>query len=117
MGLTKDEILSAEDITTQVVSVPEWGGHVTVKVMSGQERDGIEAANQRGLVGFRARLAAATICDDAGERLFTDAEVGALGAKSGRALDRVAEVAMSLNGIGSDDVEELEKNSDADPNG
>ena len=32
--LTRDEILAADDIKTEDVEVPEWGGDVRVSVMS-----------------------------------------------------------------------------------
>ena len=42
--LTKDAILKAEDLPTEKVPVPEWGPgqSVTVRTMSGDERDRYE---------------------------------------------------------------------------
>ena len=74
--LTKDQILAAEDLGKELVSVPEWGGHVYVKVMNGAERDAWEASivgatgSQRNLQNIRARLVALTACDGGGLRLF-----------------------------------------------
>ena len=50
-----------------------------------------------------------------GERLFTRADAEALGKKSAAALNRCFEVSCSLSGITSDDVDELEKNSEGNP--
>src|SRR4051794_20112140 len=117
--LTKDQILSASDLPTEPVQVPEWGGCVYLRTMSGTERDsfeqGIVDARKSGteLVNIRARLAVKTVCDQSGTRLFTDDDADALGKKSGKALDRIFEVAQRLNGIGEKDVEELEGNSGA----
>ena len=116
--LTRDQILSADDLKTETVSVPEWGGHVKVRTMTGAERDAYEARSlvKRGesrelnLVNMRARLAADTIVDNEGKRLFTESDVGALGGKSAAALDRVFGVAMKLNGMSKEDVDELAKN-------
>lgn len=114
--LGKDAILSAQDKTSQIVSVPEWGGHVNVRVMSGTERDAFEAGllNEGGKINtnnIRARLCSLCMCDGEGKRLFTtDAEVKALGEKSAAALDRVFTAAQRLNGITAEDVDALAKN-------
>ena len=115
MTLSRDDILKAQDIKIELVEVPEWGGQVYVKGMTGTERDAFESSivQTRGknssvnMVNIRAKLAAQTICDEAGERLFSDADIRALGKKSANALQRVFDVAQKLSGITSDDVEEL----------
>ena len=43
MLLTKDAILQAQDSKLEKLEVPEWGGHVFIKSMSGTERDNFEA--------------------------------------------------------------------------
>lgn len=112
--LSKDNILSASDLPNEEVPVPEWGGSVFVRTMSGIERDAFEQSivdsKKRGLVNVRARLAVQVVCDSAGSRIFTDADADALGRKSGKALDRIFDVAQRLSGIGAKDVESLEKN-------
>jgi hypothetical protein len=112
--LTKDTILGASDLPTEEVPVPEWGGSVFVRTMSGMERDAFEQSivdsKKRGLVNVRARLAVQVVCDSTGARIFTDTDADALGKKSGKALDRIFDVAQRLSGIGAKDVEELEKN-------
>jgi len=117
--LSKEQILKADDIKTQEIEVPEWGGSVCVKQMSGTERDAFEQELVSGtekvnLVNIRARLCARCISDKDGKRLFTDAEAIQLGAKSAKALDRVFALAQKLNGISDGDVEELAKNSGDD---
>ena len=113
--LNKEQILSVDDLLRQEIEVPEWGGSVYVRVMSGSERDAFEArfvggANAAALADIRATLAALAVCDANGKRLFTDAEVKVLGAKSAKALDRIFEVACRLNGIRQEDIEQLEGN-------
>ena len=39
MALSKDQILSADDMGLLEVAVPEWGGRVFVRVMAVGERD------------------------------------------------------------------------------
>jgi hypothetical protein len=41
-SLTKDEILEAADLSTKAVDVPEWGGSVNVRTMTGADRDAFE---------------------------------------------------------------------------
>ena len=124
MSLTKQQILAADDTKRACLKVPEWGGEVFVRVMSGTERDMFEAevygsADRNGsgklnLRNVRAKLAALTLCDESGNRLFTDADIVELGKKSAAALDRVFTVAQHLNGFSDKDVEDLAKNSVSD---
>jgi len=121
--LSKTAILAAQDLQTEDVEVPDWGGAVRVRSFTGRERDAFEASMVRGdgrdrkvdLTNMRARLVGLTVIDEAGQRLFTDEEVDLLGAKSGAALDRVFAVAQKLNGLSGADVEELSKNSSGVP--
>ncbi len=145
--LSRDQILGASDLPTETVDVPEWGGQVIVRSMTGAERDRFElslysgngrvnGAGTNGANGadngagngagngtgngagngkvnaenIRARLVALTTIDEAGNRLFDDGDVEALGAKSAAALARVFTVAQRLNALSGSDVEELEKN-------
>lgn len=119
--LGKAAILAANDLKFEDVEVPEWGGTVRIRVMSGLERDAWEASfltaalagKGGGLAGsmqnVRARLVAQTAVDEAGERLFSDADMTDLGKKSAAALDRVFAVAQRMNGLNERDIEELGK--------
>ena len=110
--LSKDAILAADDLPRETVSVPEWGGEVLVRTMSGTDRDAFEASlleKDGRMENVRARLVALTLCDSQGDRLFDDSEFAALGRKSARALDRVFSVAQRLNGIGVDQVDAAKK--------
>lgn len=116
--LTRDEILKALDLPTEELEVPEWGGSVLVRGMTGTERDAfeVEIVSMHGKKAelqrenIRAKLVARCIVDDEGKRVFTDADVEKLGQKSASALDRVFEVAQRLSGLTKGDVEALEKN-------
>lgn len=113
--LGREQILKADDITTEEIAVPEWGGSVLVRGLTGRQRDEFEAAliERRGKKSvantdnIRAKLVARCCVDEDGRRLFTDTDASALGNRSGAALDRVYEVAARLSGIGDDDLEEL----------
>jgi hypothetical protein len=118
MALSRDQILEAADLTTQVVAVPEWGGDVIVSGMTGEMRDAWEQSlviadggkARTNMENIRARLVAATVVDAQGNRLFTDKDVAMLGRKSSAALERVCKVAQRLNGLTNEDVEQLKGN-------
>jgi len=110
--LTKEQILQADDRRMEEVEVPEWGGKVMVRGLTGTERDEFEtellAAGRRGdYRGVRAKLVVRSIVDAAGAPLFTRADIDELGNKSGVALDRVFAVAQRLSGLRQKDIEEL----------
>jgi hypothetical protein len=123
--LGRDAILAAKSLRTEEVDVPEWGGTVLVRELSGRERDEWEAslAVQRGkqmvpdVANIRAKLAARTIVGDDGEPVFTQQDVAALGELSAAALDRVFDVASRLSGLNPEDAEAMVKNSGAAPGG
>ena len=113
--LTKAQILAANDVKRIKLEVPEWGGEVYISTMTGTARDefetGILSNAKGGKVGnARARLAAATITDEAGNLLFTADDIDALGLKSQLALDRVVSESQKLNKLTNADLEEAEKN-------
>ncbi len=120
--LSKDDILNADDISIESVSVPEWGGHVLVKVLTGTERDAFEGAIYRAkgdgqvisVDNIRARLSVLTIVGEDNNRLFSDSEMASLGRKSSVALDRVFTIAQKINALRAEDVEELAKNLKSD---
>lgn len=112
--LDKKAILSAQDLPTKEVKVPEWGGTVTVKALTSKQRDEYEASHildgKVDLSNLRARLCVRCIVDKKGNRVFQDTDAEALGRKSGAAMDRVFAVAQKLSGLSDRDVEELAKN-------
>lgn len=125
MGLlSKEAILKAEDMATEDIEVPEWGGTIRLTTMTGTQRDSFEdkSMDQRGanpkmnLVNFRARLLAICIVDDSGRRVFSDSEITLLGQKSAAILERLFSKARELNGMNEKDVEELTKGFSDAPN-
>ena len=122
MALDKTAILSHTTIQKELVGVPEWGGEVWVKELTGKERDSYEAeifqikSNGRKTetkfmhANIRARLLVLSIVNDDGVRLFEDYELESLGNLGALALDRLFTVAQRLSGFTEKDVEELEGN-------
>ncbi len=118
--LTRDQILQANDTIFKEVVVPEWGGTVRVKGLTGVERDKFESGliERQGkktifkLDNIKARLVALSVVDETGKRLFREEDVLALGRKSAKALNRIADVCRELSGITDEDLEDYEKNCD-----
>jgi hypothetical protein len=118
--LTRDQILSADDLQKVPLFIEEWGGEVYVRTMTGSERDAYEmrmvadrekGGGVTGIHDIRATLAALTVCSEDGAPIFSLADIEALGRKSCAALDRVCEVAQRLNRLTAADIEELKKSS------
>jgi len=116
--LTREQILQADDLRRELVAVPEWGGQVYVRSLTGTERDQFEASfitvngmdTQLKLENIRAQLVSMTAVDDDGKRLFSAADVQALASKNAAALQRLFETAQKLSGLSKEDVKELAKN-------
>ncbi len=125
--LSRDQIVSVSDIKTEYVDVPEWGGTVALRELTGAERDALEAQMVKVVNGkreadtsnLRAKIVAACLVDgESGDRLFDDRTIRELGNKSAAALDRLFRVAQRLNGMdGMESVQEQQKNSEAAPSG
>jgi len=114
MSLTKDQILAADDLGLLEVEVKEWGGSVFIRVMTCGERDAYEndwvLNKSKGVENFRTKFLAKCLCDEKGERLFSDAEIEKFARKSAKVMARVWQRAMEHNALTDKDVEELAKN-------
>jgi len=117
MKLTKDQILKADDLPTQEVEVPEWGGMVKIRSLSGKERDSFEDIIQKRkkgkdieLKGLKVLLLALTIINEDNSIMFSEEDLEKLNAKSAKALNRVFDAVTEMNGIGEAAVEDLRKN-------
>ena len=116
-------ILDLPDLTSEEVEVPEWGFRLRVRSLTGTERDAFEASllQTRGkdreinLRNMRAKLVAQSVRKADDSRVFSDAQVEALGRKNAAALQRVFRVAQRLSGLAEDEVEELTRELGEDP--
>lgn len=111
--------LTGEKATTiprERLELPELGGFVYVKGMSGGERDEFERScrDPKGRLrgNVRARLAVRTLVDEDNTRLFTDDDVQMVGRIRVDILQRIFNTAQKLSGISDADVEELGGDSD-----
>lgn len=110
---------AAKPLPVTPVDVPELGGTVYVKEMSGIERDAWERAqvSVRGkgrnitfdpnLDNIRARLLVRCLCNEQGERLFTDADAGEVGKLPASIVVALYDAAQVICGLSQKDLEEL----------
>ncbi len=113
----KDQILAADDTTSEKVEVSEWGVTVEVRTMSGAARATIlqSAVEDDGKVDLQKVypdiIIGCTFDPETGERVFSPSDREILMQKSGAALDKVATVAMRLSGFTADAVDKAGKDS------
>ena len=112
--LTRDDILGADDINLEQVEVPEWGGVVYVKPLSGIQRDRLEnAAHKRTRKGvmdvqnLKVQFVIASVVDSDGSQIFTPSDAKDLNQKNARPIDALFQVVQRLSGLSDEDVEEL----------
>jgi len=118
MALSKEQFLGFRPQLTPV-EVPELGGTIYLRIMSGTERDSFEAEAFRlngknveiNRENFRARLLVRTLCGEDGVRWFRDDELDAVGALSSTVTVPLADKASQINGISKADQEAIAKNS------
>lgn len=123
--LTKDDILSAQDLKTERVDVQEWGGTLIVSEMSGPAVVDFYAymfpAAEEGLVDidstFRAALVAFSVVDEQGMPVFTKEDIPRLARKKASVLKRVFDVADRMNLVSVSARAEAEKNSSGGEDG
>ena len=113
--LDKAAIMAASDVKLEKINVPEWGGDVYLKTLSGTERDAFEDAYSTDrMKNFRPRFLVLTLCDKDGNRLFTDEEVATLGKKSSAVIAKLFDKAWALNAFRNEDVDAMGKDSPSD---
>lgn len=129
MPLGREQILTADDLETREVHVPEWADPVTgddvvlVKALSGDERMAFQLSlaqirtlpngnteTRPDLRNMTAKLVARAIVDEQGNRVFSDQDIAALGKKSAAALERVFAVAQEMSGLSDEDIEAAVEN-------
>lgn len=116
--LTRDLIAAAPDITTEIVEVPEWGGAVQVRALTGAQRDSWESSVVRmegdkrifNMADLRARFVQLCVVNADGDLLFGPSDIEWLTGKSARALDRIFRAGQRLSGMTEQDLQEMEAN-------
>ena len=112
----RDKILEIKDIQEEEVSIPEWGCRVLVRGLTGRQRaiflqNGIDSKGKLDMQKAYPDLVILSARDpETGEPIFGAGDADAVIEKSGAALERIAQVAMRLSGLGPNAVEEAAKN-------
>lgn len=120
--LTRAAFFDAQDLKHEDVEVPQLGGSVRIRMMTGAERDEFRehmATFENGVPvsTMSAALLVQTCIDESGARMFSMEEIDQLREKSAVALDTMAKVAMRLNGLGNAAVADAAKNSESGQSG
>lgn len=105
--LSAADIFAADDLELTLVDVPEWGGSVYLRAMTGLERDTFETASLKYsntkdpsfLRNFRAKFVLACVVDADGKPLFKENQLDKIASKSAKVLDRLSEKIQELSGI------------------
>lgn len=106
--LNRDAILSLP-FKSEVVSTPN--GDVRVRVISGAARESYEVLvgnNEKGCI--RAMWVALAVCNEDGSRMFSDSDIPEIAKLDMSFILPIFDVAMRLNGLAKDSIEEAEKN-------
>ena len=109
--LTRDAILSVEDLGSSEVYVEQWGGSVLARGLSAGERSrfAMMFEGDKAPENTQAMLVQMGTIDENGEQLFSEADVPELSKKSGQALEVIAAKIMALSGM-TTSIEDAEKN-------
>ncbi|KKK74213.1 hypothetical protein LCGC14_2886040, partial [marine sediment metagenome] len=102
MTLSRDDILNKDDLKTEIVDVPEWGGDVIVLEMTGQDRsdyDDLLMDDKRNNAHIVTGLLVRSCVDSNGQRLFGLDDLDRLAAKSPRPLMKIFDVCRRINGL------------------
>lgn len=114
--LGRDDILSVDDVDIIEVEIPEWGGSVNIREMTGADRDAIESllfdesGNQRQVKNFRGIVVSMSVVDSDGNRIFGEDDIETLEQKSAAALNRIFLAALELNAMTASSAKAIEKN-------
>lgn len=112
--LSAAEILAADDLQTERVSVPAWGGDVLVKGLSLAEHSRIkrEASDEEGMLDeekMQALILVTALVDEAGAPAFTHEQAEALAQKSVTACGVVMKAIARSSGLSEADLRRAER--------
>jgi hypothetical protein len=117
--LDRAQMLALADHRSEVCEVPEWQGAVRVGTWTGATRWRILRLwqEEERATNLLAVVAAASVVDAQGVRVFSDEDIPALALKNAQALQRIFDVALRVNGMAPAAVADLGKGSGATPSG
>lgn len=126
-SLTRSEILDIKDIQTKKIRVPVWNQDIYIRQLTRGQQDnylkrqyghtkvlqeGKKAERQEvagvQIFGHDAFLFVCGVCDENGERLFTEKDIPSIQEKNGEAIGFVAKEIVIFSGM-QEEVNELEE--------
>lgn len=114
MLLSKEQIFACKDVDTKEVDMkPFWPGSVRIKAMSIGDQIEFERINKKRTDQSDAVVTLLLFCcvDEAGSRLFSEADLKELNKKSYRAIERLFRECLNFNSLSEKALEEQAKNS------
>jgi hypothetical protein len=109
----KEAIFSSDDITKELVEIPEWGVTVEVRSMTANERaklgEGAAKGDKTDVGAMYALTVIATVYDPTtGLPVFTAQDKEAILSKNGAVIERLATKALGSSGLGEKAVDEAQ---------
>ncbi|MEO6147176.1 MAG: hypothetical protein ABIT70_09015 [Sulfuriferula sp.] len=95
--LSKEQILSADDLPRETVAVPEWGGDVIVQAMSAVVSEEVFNAAKGDNVNFAIIMLANSLVDESGKLLFAVDDIASLKTKNSKVVTGLVKVCNRLN--------------------
>lgn len=114
--LSRDSVLTASDATFSTVDVPEWGGQVRIRQLTGKQQEitnkinDAKCAEPISFGGYAAAIVCYGCIDESGKRLFLDTDAKAIGERDASAVNRVALAIMKLSGATIEEQQAIEGN-------
>lgn len=105
--LTRDQILAAPDLPYEDVDIPEWGGTVRLRALTGSEVEAISQAAATDQVGTIRRALGYCLVDENLVRLFSDEDLDALWEKNASILMKLGLIGLRLSNLDPDSNQEL----------
>ena len=116
MELTREKIMSANDLEPVEINVQAWGGSVYVRALSAKERLDFETTAEKlgekdsGSLRIMALYLCRVLADKDGGRLFADSDADLLLDKKAAIVLDLFQRASAHNSLTEADIEDFEKN-------
>ena len=114
VALTAEQIFGSNDGDLLKVDCPEWGGHIFLRVMDGEQREEIElvllSEDKKKLQTAKQLVLLYSVCDDKGKPIFTNENIASLKKRNAKVVERVYAKAIAHNKMRQKDIDELEGN-------
>lgn len=114
----RDQIMKAKDINGELMDIKEWGVKVEIRTMTARERATMlenavdPVSGKTSISNMYPEIAIACVYDpETKEPVFTHADKDALLDKSGAVLENIAQKAMQISGMTTDESASLGKGS------